>query len=61
MHNLKNQVCQYLPYRQDRNKNGGSKIVFKREGLITKRLNAFEGDISETMCLEVTMSKTFGL
>ena len=38
---------QYPPYCKDRNKNGGSKIVFIGKGLITKRLKAFEGDISE--------------
>ena len=48
---------QYPPYRKDRNKNGGGKIVFIRKGLITKRLKAFEGDISEMICLEVTISK----
>ena len=48
---------QYLPYRKDRNKNGGGNIVFIREGLITKRLKAFQGDISEAICLEVKISK----
>ena len=48
---------QYPLYREDRNKNGGNKIVFIREGLINKRLKAFGGDISETICLEVTVSK----
>ena len=41
------------PYRKDRNKNGDGKIVFIREGLIIKRLKAFEVDISEMICLEV--------
>ena len=40
-----------------RNKNEGSKIVIIREGLITKRLKAFKGDIFEMICLEVTISK----
>ena len=48
---------QYPPYCKDRNKSGGSKIVFVRKGLITKRLKAFEGDIFETICLEVTIPK----
>ena len=48
---------QYRPYRKDRNKNGGGKIFFIREGLITKRLKAFKGDISETLYLEVTISE----
>ena len=46
----------YLPYRKDRNKNGDGKIVFITEGLITKRLEAFEGDTSETIYLEVAIS-----
>ena len=48
---------QYPPYRKERNKNGGGKIVFIREGLNTKRLKAFEGDISQTIGLEVMISK----
>ena len=47
----------YPPYRKDRNKNGGGKMVFIREGLVTKWLKAFEGDISETICLERTISR----
>ena len=39
-------------------KNGGGKIVFKiRQGLITERLKVFEEDISETICLGVTILK----
>ena len=48
---------QYPPYRKDRNKNEDSKVVFIRDGLIIKRLKAFEGDISETIYLELTISK----
>ena len=40
----------------DRNKIGDRKIVFIREGLTTKRLKAFEGDISERICLEVSLA-----
>ena len=47
--------CQYPPYRKDRNKNGDSKIFFIIEGLITKRLKAFEEDISETICLSTSI------
>ena len=47
---------QYPPCRKDRNKNGGIKIVLIREDLITKKLKAFEGDISETICLEINIS-----
>ena len=34
-----------------------SSLQNRREGLTPKRLKAFEGDISETICLEVTISK----
>ena len=33
------------------------KIVFVKEGLITKRLINYEEDTKETICLEVTISK----
>ena len=45
MLNLKSQVIR------------GSEIVYIREGLITERLKVLEGDTSETICLEVTISK----
>ena len=48
---------QYLPYNKDKNKNGGGKIVFIAEVLITKRLKDFEGDISETICREIMISE----
>ena len=49
-------IGQYPPFRQDRDKNGGGKMVFIREGLIAKRLYTYE-DTSETISLEVTISK----
>lgn len=48
---------QYPPYHKDRNKYGGGKILFLREGLIATRLRNFEGDTSENICLEPTISK----
>ena len=36
--------------------NGGSKIVFVKDGLIVNRLTEFESNISETICLELTIS-----
>ena len=47
----------YPPFRRDRNKDGGGKMIFIREGLIAKRLYAYEDSTSETICLEVTISK----
>ena len=47
----------YPPLRRDRDKNGGRKMIFIREGLIAKILYAYEDSTSETICLEVTISK----
>ena len=38
--------CQIQSFGRDRNKNGGGKIVFVRQGLVTRRLPKFE-----TKCL----------
>ena len=40
----------------ERKKSGG-KIIFIREGLIAKKLYAYEDTTSKTICLEVTISK----
>ena len=32
-------------------------MIFTRKGLIAKRLSAYEDSTSETICLEVTISK----
>ena len=48
---------QCRPLRKDRDKNGGGKMIFIREGLIAKRLYAYEDSTSKTICLEVTISK----
>ena len=43
---------QYSPFRRDRDKNGGGKMIFIREGLIAKKLYAYEDSTSETICLK---------
>ena len=48
---------QFRPFRRDRNKYGWGKIVFIRQGLITRRLPKFETKVSETLCVELTISK----
>ena len=48
---------QFRPFRRDRNKYGWGKIVFIRQGLITRRLPKFETKVSETICVELTISK----
>ena len=46
----------FPPYRRDRDNHGGGKMVFIIEGLITKRLGKLETKLSETICLELTVS-----
>ena len=48
---------QFPPFRKDRNKYGGGKIVYVREGFIAKTLANLEGNSSETICIEVTIPK----
>ena len=48
---------QYQPFRRDRNSKGGGKIVYIRQGLISKRLSKFESKGIETICIELTISK----
>ena len=48
---------QYPPYRRDRNSKGGGKIVYVRQGLISKRLKSLESKLIETICIELTISK----
>ena len=47
---------QFPPFRRDRNNDGGGKIVFVKDGLLVNRLTEFETNISETICLELTIS-----
>ena len=48
---------QFPPFRRDRNKHGGGKMVFVRNDIIAKRLESLEGKESETICIEFTISK----
>ena len=48
---------QFSPFSKDRNKYGGGKVVCIRDGIIAKRLENLEGKHSETICLELTVSK----
>ena len=51
----------FPPYRRDRNSKGGGKIVYVREGLFSKRLKNLESKNTETICIEVTISKKSGV
>ena len=48
---------QFPLFRRDRNSKGGGKIVYVREGLISKRLIQFESEFIETICIEIKISK----
>ena len=48
---------QFPPFRRDRNKSGGGKIVFIRQSLITRRLPKFETKVFGTIYVELTISK----
>ena len=48
---------QFPPFRRDRNSKGGGKMVFVKNGLIAKRIKSLETKISETICIELTISK----
>ena len=48
---------QFPPFRRDRNNYGGGKMVYIRDRIIAKRLENLEGKHSETICLELTVSK----
>ena len=48
---------QFPPFLKDRNNYGGGKMVYIRDGILAKRLENLEGKHSETICLELTVSK----
>ena len=52
---------QFPRYRRDRNSKGGGKIVYVRQGLISKRLKSFESKNIETICIELTIPKKSGV
>ena len=51
---------QHPPYRRDRdcnlNTRGGGKLVYVKNGMITKRLKSFETPNAETICMELNIS-----
>ena len=48
---------QFPPFRRDRNSKGGGKLVFLKNGLIAERVKDLETKVSETICIELTISK----
>ena len=47
---------QFSPFRRDRNSKGGDKLVFVKKGLISKRVKDLEIKLSETICIELTIT-----
>ena len=48
---------QFSPFRRDRNKKGGERMVFIRKELFAKRLENFGAKSTETICIELLISK----
>ena len=48
---------QFSPFRRDRNSKGGGKLVFVKNGLIAKKVKDLETIVSETICIELTITK----
>ena len=55
---FKTEGYQFPLFRKDRNSDGGGKIVYVREGLVTKQLPLFESPAIESICIELTISKS---
>ena len=45
----------FPPFRKDRNKFGGGKIVYIKEGIISKRIEDLEGVDMESICIELVI------
>ena len=48
---------QFPPFRRKRNKKGGRKTVFIRKELLGKKLEDFETKSTETICIELLISR----
>ena len=55
-HQFKIDGNHFSPFRRNRNKFGEWKNVYVKDGLIVKRLNGFETNISDNISLELTIS-----
>ena len=47
---------QFPSFRRDRDKHGGGKVVFAKEGFIVNRIKELETNKLETICLELSIS-----
>ena len=50
-------ILENFQFRRDRNSKGGRKLVYEKQGIIAKRLENLETKFSETICIELTISK----
>ena len=48
---------QFPPFRRNRNTKGDGKLVYVKQGIIAKRLENLETKFSQTICIELTVSK----
>ena len=48
---------QFPPFRRDRNSKGGWKLIFVKSALIAKRVKDLETTVSETICIELTITE----
>ena len=48
---------QFPPFWRNRNSSGGRKVVYIRDGIITKRLTVYETQNTESICIEITIKK----
>ena len=48
---------QYPAFKKDRNKNGGGKTAYWKEGHIAKKILEYENINIESICIEITTSK----
>ena len=55
-HQFKIDGYQFRPFRRNRNKHEGGKVVFLKEDLVVNRVKEFETNKSETIWLELTIS-----
>ena len=51
------EIFQFPPFRRDRHSKGGGKLVYIKQGIIAKILESLETKFSQTICIELTISK----
>ena len=44
-------------FHRDQNSKGDGKLIYVKQGIMAKRLENLENKLSETICIEITISK----